>query len=381
MPLSGLKIKTLILFIAFYANVVSLTATAAAAAVAESISCNTSDNVDFSSELGPVRDQGREGLCWSYAANTLMRQKICKEKGNCSDPNFQLSIIDGMACAPSKQKNILKVGAASDGGGRPEAAMACMLDKGVCSEKEASMEKYKKISSDKNEANKLKQCIDSNREDCNIVEANADKKVISDKSANATKDLSTFIGELIDVATATAPHGNSFSEDANLKNFPAEAKCVYNMVVSNQCKANRFKPANAEGTQVKIHRFNNKKGVASASADANESRNEVLKRLVKRNEASVLAVCLDRVQLPEMQALYGERSDGASAGASAHVVDENKKCKNGHAVVLGGMKCVAGKLYYYIQNSWGKDSPFHGWVAADAFVNAVMDATYLSSNK
>lgn len=314
------------------------------------VSCNGQADIDFSNELGPVRDQGQEGLCWNYAANAIMRQKICKAKGNCNDNNFNLSIFDGMSCA-NKKNNTLKVGNDSGNGGRPEWALSCMLDKGVCLEKDAKIDDYKKLYTNKEMNNKLNQCKNQGQDDCDNI-SKKDTKIISTK----------FLNNILDVANANTAHGNSYSEESNVKNFPKEAQCAYNMVVSNQCKSNRYKANNAEKVEVRTYQFKPNK----------DNTHDILRKLVEKREGSALGVCLERVQLPEIQMMYGEKQARNNSNGNS-----NEECINGHAVVLGGMKCINGELHYYIHNSWGKNSPFHGWIPAAALTNAVRDATFL----
>ncbi|MBF0365437.1 MAG: hypothetical protein HQK50_07685 [Oligoflexia bacterium] len=335
------KLFCVLILAAVTASTVSVSVSASVGA--GDYGCGNSGSIDLSQRLGAVRNQGVNGLCWAYSAAAAMRNELCREgHPRCGDASFQPSIPDATACA-RKNLNIFPVGKESSGG-RPERALSCMLGKGVCSEENASIEKYR-------------QAVKGMGEFCPIDPCASDK----------SSDMKNYIDNLANATQQSSVHGfgDENSDEYALLNLPPKAACVYKSVIGESCKRNRAVLREAKTVAPQTLMLLKK---------SSPEVMEILNNLLKSDKTPILAVCLDNVAIPELQ-------KGLAAAEKAEKAEESgaagRGCGNAHAVTIGGVRCHNGEAEYYVHNSWGKNAPFHGWIPASKFIAASLDVTFI----
>jgi hypothetical protein len=299
--------------------------------------------VDLSSQLGPVRDQETDGICHVAAASTLMTQHL----HSTGKKNFQPSWLDAMNCGEQFQ--------IPNNGGIPAHNLDCMIRKGVCSEESAPyssrVELNRPCTGDKNKFGQ-KYCAPKE-----LVNKCRNAECLPENPTEKNYALNSILGF------------EDYKSTQDSKMAP-QMMCLRDHLIGEKCKNNRekFDPS----LKSRVKKLENE--------TVSDKRDFICNRL-KENKSMVLGLCLNHVDIDDVQAMFGnylKRSPAQSSG------DKNGKlsdCQGAHAVVVAGSRMNKnGKQELYIRNSWGKDAPLEGWVEAEKIYPAMESATYLGTD-
>lgn len=347
----GLHAKWTILVVGILLNVES---------VANAVSEAACPAADHSARFGPIRDQDGHGYCWAFTAAALLEEQACIQDAKLCKKN--LSPIDASGCSYQLYNTKVSEGGASkrDEGGDPMAALRCSLDRGICSEEDAPYFVNAKLSASvcgKAEGQALTQeqldeCLQHRlvqifeefkkirpQNLCALAGSCRADRVVDALSESTRKTLEESIQTLQSILPTDSvdktglTYGFLYSSSA--KDFSKQIR------IPQKCTMNR-------------HRFLPEKSLEARLVDFFESKLENKKDQIKKaiQKKSVgLGVCI--------------------ANGSKLVPCKNKKGVN-HALVVNGLRWnkEKNKCEISVRNSWGEDSPVHGWMDFDVIAEA-----------
>lgn len=359
----------------------------------------TFQTVDHSSRMGPVRSQGKTGMCWAFVTAALLEEEFYKTRKANQSVDWALHSISPLDVSRCKWNLGFKL---EHQGSFVKEGLACIAKPlsntgGVCFEKDASFPNTEicgytaKIPMDiQGETFE----IDGKRVDL-VCGIEALQKFYSAKETVCSKDLNnpkTCIDPILKGEPLVKEVILELKKDFNLKDQSNQAllsklglgdeKGLLDVLCK---KAMSAKWAGNFYSSVYLNKCNSSNRVLSEinpdriialdlSRDPIKTEGEVPGKILKIrtilktiNRSMSADICLKPQE---------ERKDDS---AEEMLKEFNRSCPNKHAIVINGLKWENGECKIQIKNSWGTGTKLNGWLDAEALLKSVGEVTYLKN--
>ncbi len=339
-----------------------------------------------SSHFSPLRDQDGHGLCWAFAASTLLEEENCKrDPKQCGQA---LSPIDASRCTWSleKKEGIFNQ-AEADESGDPDKALSCGLDHGVCSEELAPIEGMKDVTCSWQQIIKLQmegpKCFTGKlakyyekysmfRGMLGTCKASSANKTVPDYITRLTKDLQKNFQDL-------APKQAALGVDVvkNLREAKNASDFLKSVLITPKCEANRA--------------LTNKKSVTVVHLGEKEHQGkywDAIQDGLRHQRSVAIGVCMGKIKSPSFPPWLVTTTqaiaflDDRIAKPISHPYWDEFNCA-GHALVVTGMRWNKdkNKCELKLRNSWGKTDMLNDWETADNLLHGMVDVSYIKDSK
>lgn len=297
------------------------------------------EEFDYRSRFGPVQDQDGHGLCWAFAASSLLSEDLCiRDNSKCG---INLSPLDVSSC----RKSILKMVE----GGFIDEGIDCAIENGVCNQYSFDYLRGANQLCNFVFNQEVPHCMHSALQQLyfkytslNISFDQCDQPILD---YNKNYQLDNIVKQIKDLTI----HGySSFQlDEQGIKKIILNKKItnwsdfLYEILENSSCKKNKFQFKNIN--QYATKEFSEKMN--------NQEKMNAIKSLLSNGRSIGIGFCAT-------QAMYHSWM--------SKILGEEKQC-GGHAAVVNGMRWnkEQKRCEIYIRNSWGYNKSLAEWVDAD----------------